>query len=215
MAKTITKLSIAVGSALFATIAAGLAPAQAALLNLSLNTVPAPGNGSLDPVTFTLDTSKLPSPAGGNTHTYSGAISNLKFDNLATLPGPFDLQTSAVGNQDTYTVVIPGTTNNQLFFGFTGATPDNGLIGSLTTSSFNNVTNITGLASTIGTNQQLISNEIKGIVVGAGPSPSPSPNPITTVPESNPTASLLALGALGAGATLLRKMSKKASLTTV
>ncbi len=215
MAKTITKLSIAVGSALLATMAAGLAPAQAALLNFTLNTTPAPGNGSLDPITFTLDTSKTGVPNGnGNGSKYAGAISNLKFDNLPTLPGFFDLITSGSPGSFTYNIPLPPSNdplvpNNLIFGGFTGATSDLSVITSLTANSFNNLTNFKGQAAYQG-----IGNPITGIVVGAGPMNLP-PNPINTVPESNPTASLLALGALGAGATLLRKMSKKASLTTV
>lgn len=181
----IAKLSIAAGAALVTTIAANLAPAQAANLNFSFTTEN--GSGS-----FNLNTSAVDEEPDVGFGSYTNAITDVTFNGDLLSSGGFLSISNDAGNTDWIFV------SAEADFFLTLLDPSLNLVDQLSSnpSDYNfvsgfiltsdNSMNITGLTATDA----------------------------TAVPEPTATVSLLALGALGAGSSLRkRKIKKQESLT--
>lgn len=182
----ISKVSMATAGAAFLTMGLVSAPAEAALLDFSFNTVKG-GTGS-----FTLDTSAVDINTSSPSGLYDNAISDLNIN--GTNYGTRDLN------------VIPESLNGEPVAGF-------GIIFEPPATGVGMYFGDQTIAKKLPEDPSVYESKFAGGVVGsfagdpAGLDYIPQIN-VQAVPEPNATAGILAIGAIVAGSRLRRKMKK-------
>ena len=189
------QFSIAASVVLLTTMGANLAPARAALLNFSFTTEDG-GNGS-----FKLNTAVADTIADDKLGFYSKAIADLTFNGSLLLPVSDVLtNSSSDGNGNKFTT-LSFNSSDFTTIGLQFEDNDGKLINQLS-SSPSDYKFLTGYFD----NTDGISLPIVGATVTG------TAEAVSAVPEPGSTISILALGALGAGALAKRRIKGKENL---